>query len=224
LRVALDEDVTWSNAGDPIAALGDTVSRYSRGDDFRPEDACDRLRGDASRGEVKTCDDERLAELIEQKRRDNASAFEAVRGSVRIWMQPPMTMLLERCAAALSELPIGLAPGVIDENIAGPALRARYRLVPIWHESFIPFLDKGNGDNIYVDPMGIHGAPGALVDFDHERPEERKVLFDSVSQWLEALVEGIEAGLTATSTNSASTTALFTGHWYPWKRQLRLRD
>jgi cell wall assembly regulator SMI1 len=63
-----------------------------------------------------------------------------------------------------------------------------------WEPSFVPFLAKMTGDHLYVDVAGVHGSPGSVIDFDHERPDQRRVLFDSVTQWLECLVEGLEDG------------------------------
>jgi cell wall assembly regulator SMI1 len=59
----------------------------------------------------------------------------------------------------------------------------------------LPFLDDGAGDEIAVDVSGRYGPEGSVIYFDHERPQVVKILYDSVTQWLECLVDGIESGL-----------------------------
>lgn len=107
-----------------------------------------------------------------------------------------------------------------------------------WHPSFIPFLEKINGDNLYVDVDGIHGPPGSVVDFDHERPDVRRVLYDSVAQWLECLVEGLALGLYEWADavfprdflddgdlyEIRTHDRIYTNGAYPWERRLALRD
>ncbi len=64
-----------------------------------------------------------------------------------------------------------------------------------WDNASLPFLDGGNGDHIYLDLGGALANPGAVVDFNHERPATRKVLYGSVTEWLECFVDGLEGGL-----------------------------
>jgi len=102
--------------------------------------------------------------------------------------------------------------------------------IPHWHPSFVPFLDGGNGDCWYVDVAGIHGPPGCVIDFDHERPDEREVRYDNIHEWLECLVEGIEAGIYEWEDEAVFPIdrhaahvhdGTFTNHAYPWTRRFR---
>lgn len=103
-----------------------------------------------------------------------------------------------------------------------------------WHPSFMPFLVKSTGDNLYVDGDGRHGPPGSVIDFNHERPAERVVLYDSVAQFLECLVGGIECGYYVWDDEAVFPRdwdesprvheAVYTNGAYPWTRTLALTD
>ena len=102
-----------------------------------------------------------------------------------------------------------------------------------WHPSFVPVLTKSTGDNLYVDVDGIHGAPGSLVDFNHERPAERRIVYDSLTQFFECLVEGIESGLYEWEDEGVFARdwdavpkheQVYTNGAYPWTRTLTLTD
>ncbi len=109
-----------------------------------------------------------------------------------------------------------------------------------WDPAFIPFLDRGNADFLCVDTAGAYGPEGAIVDFNHEQPERRRILFDSIHQWLECFVDGLEGGIYAVEEGEGifpkdflATGDLFqlreheevrTLGMYPWDLELRLRD
>jgi cell wall assembly regulator SMI1 len=161
----------------------------------------------------------------------------------------------------LGEVPEDLRALYAYANGSETAIYYRYRLAPIsaaldssrvlgglaheqfgteyWDARFIPFLDKVTGDNLYVDVAGVHGPPGCVVDFNHERPAEREVVFDSVAQWLEQLVEGIEQDKYEWADQGVFPrgliddgdpydirrfTEIYTNHAYPWQRTLALNE
>lgn len=64
-----------------------------------------------------------------------------------------------------------------------------------WDDGSLPFLDKGDGDLIYLDLRGAVANAGAVVDLNHERPATREILFGSVAEWLECFVDGLESDL-----------------------------
>ncbi|PKN44921.1 MAG: hypothetical protein CVU63_09665, partial [Deltaproteobacteria bacterium HGW-Deltaproteobacteria-20] len=107
-----------------------------------------------------------------------------------------------------------------------------------WDRAFVPFLDRGNGDHVCVDVAGAYGPEGCVVDFDHTFPERRSILFDSVTEWLECFVDGLETGLYVAELDGVFPRGfLATGSLeeirrhedvrthgrYPWERHLRLR-
>ncbi len=106
-----------------------------------------------------------------------------------------------------------------------------------WHRTFIPVLDRGNADSMYIDVGGIHGAPGSVIDFNHEEPAVRQVRYASVTHWLEALVDGLECGLYAWADEAVFPRGFLDGgeldearahdrlranDAYPWTRRLAL--
>ncbi|APR78938.1 Hypothetical protein A7982_04285 [Minicystis rosea] len=90
---------------------------------------------------------------------------------------------------------------VADVSKAGDYIRTMLELgetqfgPAYWDRGLVPLLEAEDGDCIYVDVRGVHGPPGAIIDFDHNRPGERKVLFENVAQWLECFVDALENDL-----------------------------
>lgn len=64
-----------------------------------------------------------------------------------------------------------------------------------WDAGLVPFLARGNGDHTCVDVAGAYGPAGSVLDFNHEQPGAREILFENVQQWLEHLVEALESGV-----------------------------
>jgi cell wall assembly regulator SMI1 len=64
-----------------------------------------------------------------------------------------------------------------------------------WEAGVLSFLERDNGEHLCVDVAGAYGPAGCVTDFDPEWPERRQILFDSVTEWLECFVDGLEAGL-----------------------------
>lgn len=108
-----------------------------------------------------------------------------------------------------------------------------------WNRAFVPLLDRGNGDYLCVDVAGTYGPEGSIVAFDHEWPERRRIVFGSLTDWLECFVDGLEAGIYVADPNGgvfphdfletgslneiARHDAVRTNGLYPWELRLRLR-
>lgn len=108
-----------------------------------------------------------------------------------------------------------------------------------WEPGVMSFLARANGELLCVDALGAYGPPGGITDFDPEWPERRQILFDSVTEWLECFVDGIEAGLyvlkpeqglypegfLATGWQDEVTllNEVRMNNRYPWERHLRMR-
>jgi hypothetical protein len=71
-----------------------------------------------------------------------------------------------------------------------------------------------------------------VIDFNHEQPDLREVRYDNVHEWLECLVEGIEAGIYEWEDEAVFPLDLdlylarkhddmCTNGAYPWKRRSR---
>jgi cell wall assembly regulator SMI1 len=146
------------------------------------------------------------------------------------------------------------------EDLCGPTFYWRYRLCSLqqslanarslralraqfgaeyWPNSALPFLQRGNSDCIYVDLGGDVGPVGCVVDFNHEQPAIRKVLYGSVTEWLECFVDGLEDDLFVMWENGLFPRDFAdqgdfagaeahdeerTNGRYPWTRRLTLSD
>jgi cell wall assembly regulator SMI1 len=109
-----------------------------------------------------------------------------------------------------------------------------------WDHSMVPLFDKGNGDMLYVDVAGVLGPQGCLIDFDHEWPERRQIVFGNLREWLECFVDGIQSGVYVADPEegifpySFLETGSFeeiefhnrirTNNRYPWERQVVIRN
>jgi cell wall assembly regulator SMI1 len=62
-----------------------------------------------------------------------------------------------------------------------------------WDEGFLPFGANGNGDYLCLDLRGVYGPKGCVLEFLHD-DRQRRIEAESLSQWLEAFVDGLEAG------------------------------
>jgi cell wall assembly regulator SMI1 len=62
-----------------------------------------------------------------------------------------------------------------------------------WDAGFLPFCSNGNGDYFCLDLRGVYGPVGSVLEFFH-KDDLRRVEAASLSQWLEAYVDGLEAG------------------------------
>jgi cell wall assembly regulator SMI1 len=63
-----------------------------------------------------------------------------------------------------------------------------------WRKTWVPILDRGNGDNIVWDPKGaFSGEPGQVLEFVHDYAR-REILAPSFDAYLTAFVESLEAG------------------------------
>jgi hypothetical protein len=81
--------------------------------------------------------------------------------------------------------------------------------------------------------------PGCVLDFDHNRPSRRKILFDSVTEWLECFVDGLDAGIyvldedgrlfprdfieSGSFAESREHNEVRTNGRYPWELEIPLR-
>lgn len=108
-----------------------------------------------------------------------------------------------------------------------------------WQLGVMSFLARDNGELLCVDALGAYGPIGGITDFDPEWPERRQILFDSVTEWLECFVDGIEAGLyvlepeqglypegfLATGWHDEVTllNEVRMNNRYPWERHLQMR-
>lgn len=73
-----------------------------------------------------------------------------------------------------------------------------------WDDGLVPFLETLTGDYLAVDVAGAYGPAGAIVDFNHEDSRFRTVLHDSLTNWLECFVDGLERGLWSVDDNALS--------------------
>jgi uncharacterized protein (TIGR02996 family) len=63
-----------------------------------------------------------------------------------------------------------------------------------WRRSWVPFLANGGGDHLCLDLAAEDGGePGQLIAFWHDW-EDRSVKYESLDDWLHALVESMEDG------------------------------
>jgi cell wall assembly regulator SMI1 len=103
-----------------------------------------------------------------------------------------------------------------------------------WDDGLIPCFEDGAGDLLCVDCEGAYGPAGSVVHIDHEQPHVREVRYDSVTQWLECFVDGLEGDLfswpdggmfPADSQDDfiAAHDRARTNDEYPWRTHLRLR-
>lgn len=85
---------------------------------------------------------------------------------------------------------------VTEVEAATLAMRGLQRdglLQPLWWDAgFVPFCSNGSGDFFCLDLRGVYGPPGSVLEFFH-KDELRRVEAASLSQWLEAYVDGLEA-------------------------------
>jgi cell wall assembly regulator SMI1 len=156
---------------------------------------------------------------------------------------------------------LSYADGQVGGALAAPSFYWRYRWLPLteaqvtnrimrdlrdrqfgpeyWSDASLPFLENAMGDHLYVDVSGDYAGRGAVIEFNHEVPATRRVLYGSVTEWLECFVEGIESGLIVFQDGALFPRGfLDTGELgairahdevrlngrYPWQMTLRLED
>jgi len=64
----------------------------------------------------------------------------------------------------------------------------------IGSKNLIPFLRSGGGDLLYVRCASAAAADRRVYEWWHERPEEAKVVAESLDAWLTEFVDRLEAG------------------------------
>jgi cell wall assembly regulator SMI1 len=62
-----------------------------------------------------------------------------------------------------------------------------------WDEGFLPFGANGSGDYLCLDLRGVYGPEGCVLGFFH-KDRNRVIEARSLNQWLDAFVDGLEAG------------------------------
>lgn len=79
------------------------------------------------------------------------------------------------------------------EDLDGMLERGDFKQQGWWNASWLPFLDRGNGDMLCLDMAGCDGPKGQMIDFCHD-DALRVSHYPSVDGWLRLFVETIEAG------------------------------